>query len=90
MDTEQSGSARARRLAVHYAVLALVTAGVVVFVFVSGACKHAQPQIAGGYDVLTAIGLPRAEDRTGAVGPFVTISNAQSTLSGSLSSSTGA
>src|ERR1700691_5214290 len=54
VDAEQPGSVGARRLAIHYAVLALVTAGVAVFVFPPGATKRAQPQIAGGYDVSAA------------------------------------
>ena len=87
MDIEKSGSVGARRLAVHYTLLALVTAGVLAFVFASGASKHAQPQIAGGYDVsggseaLACLGqkLELAQS-----GRYVTVSNAQSTVGGAL------
>jgi len=84
VDTEQAGSIGARRLAVHYAVLALVTAGVAVFVFTSGAGKHAQKQIAGGYDVSTATACLGPKIELAQSGQFVTISNTQSTLSGKL------
>jgi Kef-type K+ transport system membrane component KefB len=87
VDIEKSGSVGARRLAVHYTLLALVTAGVLAFVFASGASKHAQPQIAGGYDVsggseaLACLGqkLELAQS-----GRYVTVSNAQSTVGGAL------
>jgi Kef-type K+ transport system membrane component KefB len=84
IDAETQGSFRARRLAVHYAVLALVTAGVAVFVFTSGAAKHAQKQIAGGYDVSAASVCLGPKIELAQSGRFVTISNAQSTLSGAL------
>ncbi len=84
IDTETTGSVGARRLAVHYAVLALVTAGVAVFVFASGATKHAQRQIAGGYDVSAAATCLGPKIELAQSGRFVTISNAQSTLSGTL------
>jgi Kef-type K+ transport system membrane component KefB len=84
IDAETQGSFGARRLAVHYAVLALVTAGVMVFVFASGATKHAQRQIAGGYDVSAATACLGTKIELTQSGRFVTISNAQSTLSGAL------
>jgi Kef-type K+ transport system membrane component KefB len=77
-------SVGAGRLAVHYAVLALVTAGVAIFVFTSGANKHAQKQIAGGYDVSTATTCLGAKIELAQSGQFVTVSNAESTLSGKL------
>jgi Kef-type K+ transport system membrane component KefB len=83
-DSEMPASVGVRRLAVHYAVLALVTAGVAVFVFTSGANKHAQKQIAGGYDVSTATACLGAKIELAQSGQFVTISNAESTLSGKL------
>jgi Kef-type K+ transport system membrane component KefB len=83
-DTEMQGSFGARRLAVHYALLGLVTAAVVVFVFTSGTSKHAQKQIAGGYDVSAAATCLGAKMELAQSGQFVTISNAQSTLSGAL------
>jgi Kef-type K+ transport system membrane component KefB len=84
VDTEQPGSVGAARLAIHYAVLALVTVGVAVFVFTSGATKHAQRQIAGGYDVSAASTCLGTKIELAQSGRFVTISNAQSTLSGAL------
>jgi Kef-type K+ transport system membrane component KefB len=83
-DTETPGSVGAKRLAVHYAVLALVTAGVAVFVFTTGANKHAQRQIAGGYNVSAATKCLGAKVELAQSGQFVTISNTQSTLSGKL------
>ncbi len=82
--SEMPASVGARRLAVHYAVLALVTAGVAIFVFTSGANKHAQKQIAGGYDVSTATACLGAKIELAQSGRFVTVSNTESTLSGSL------
>ncbi len=84
VDTEQPSSVGAGRLAIHYAVLALVTASVMVFVFSSGATKHAQPQIAGGYDVSSARVCLGAKMELAQSGEFVTISGAKSTLSGAL------
>jgi Kef-type K+ transport system membrane component KefB len=65
-------------------VLLLVTAGVAIFVFASGATKHAQRQIAGGYDVSAATACLGPKIELAQSGRFVTISNAQSTLSGAL------
>jgi Kef-type K+ transport system membrane component KefB len=86
---EQSGPGGVRRLTIHYAVLALVTAGVLIFVFTSGRTKHAQPQIAGGYDVAAATACLGPKIELAQSGRFVTISNAQSTLSGSLTFKSG-
>ncbi len=83
-DTETPGSVGAKRLAIHYAVLALVTAGVAIFVFTTGASKHAQRQIAGGYDVSAATACLGAKIELAQSGQFVTLSNTQSTLSGKL------
>jgi Kef-type K+ transport system membrane component KefB len=69
---------------VHYALLIAVTAAVVVFVFTSGTSKHAQKQIAGGYDVSAATACLGPKMELAQSGRFVTISNAQSTLSGAL------
>ena len=71
-------------MAVHYALLAVVTAAVVVFVFTSGTSKHAQKQIAGGYDVSAATVCLGPKIELAQSGQFVTISNAQSTISGAL------
>jgi Kef-type K+ transport system membrane component KefB len=69
---------------VHYTLLGLVTAAVVIFVFTSGTSKHAQKQIAGGYDVSAATACLGPKMELAQSGRFVTISNAQSTLSGAL------
>ncbi|HYB24832.1 MAG TPA: cation:proton antiporter, partial [Solirubrobacteraceae bacterium] len=75
------------RLTIHYVLLALVTAVVLIFVFGEGAGEHAQKQIGGSYDVtgvaptLACLG-PKIE--LAQSGRFVTLSNAQSTLGGSL------
>jgi Kef-type K+ transport system membrane component KefB len=84
IDTETPSSVGLRRLAFHYAVLALVTAGVVAFVFSTGTTKHAQPQIAGGYDVSATSACLGAKIELAQSGRFVTLSNAQSTLGGAL------
>jgi Kef-type K+ transport system membrane component KefB len=84
IDIQTTGSIGVRRLAIHYAALFLVTAGVVIFVFTSGASKHAQRQIAGGYDVSATAGCLSPKIELAQSGRFVTISNAQSTLSGAL------
>ena len=89
IDTETPSSVGLRRLAVHYAVLALVTAGVLAFVFSTGTTKHAQPQIAGGYDVSAAGACLGAKIELAQSGRFVTISNAQSTLGGALTFASG-
>jgi len=87
VDIDQSGSAGARRLAAHYTLLALVTAGVVAFVFAAGAGKHAQPQIAGGYQ-LEAGSPARAcvgqKLELAQSGRYVTVSAAQPSVGGSL------
>ena len=54
MDAEMQDTSGGRRLVVHYALLIAVTAAVMIFVFTSGTSKHAQKQIAGGYDVSAA------------------------------------
>jgi Kef-type K+ transport system membrane component KefB len=84
IDTEMPAPVGIRRLAFHYALLALVTAGVAVFVFTTGATKHAQKQIAGGYDVATPTTCLGAKIELEQSGQFVTLTNAQSTLSGKL------
>jgi Kef-type K+ transport system membrane component KefB len=84
---EKSGSVGARRLAIHYTLLALVTAGVVGFVFAAGASKHAQPQIAGGYEVASGAAARAClgeKLELAQSGRYVTVSNAQSSVGGAL------
>ncbi len=84
MNTQQLGSVGTRRIAVHYTLLALTTAAVFIFAISSGTGKHAQPAIAGGYNVAAGAGCLGAKAELVQSGRFVTITNAQSTLSGSL------
>jgi Kef-type K+ transport system membrane component KefB len=89
VDTEMSGSVGSRRLAIHYTLLALITAGVLAFVFSSGSSKHAQPAIAGGYDVSSAAACLGPKIELAQSGRYVTLSNTRSTISGSLKFVTG-
>jgi Kef-type K+ transport system membrane component KefB len=82
--TAQPKLVSSRRLAVHYMILAAVTAAALVFVIAHGKSKHAAPQIAGGYDVVTATACLGAQVELQQSGSFVSISNALSTVSGSL------
>jgi K+:H+ antiporter len=84
MDTERPDSISALRVAIHYTALGLVTAAVVVFVLVTGATKHAQPPIAGGYDVSAGSACLGPKIELAQSGRFVTLSNAKSTVSGAL------
>jgi Kef-type K+ transport system membrane component KefB len=79
-----SGSLGSRRLAIHYTLLALVTAGILAFVFSTGSSKHAQPAIAGGYDVSSATACLGAKIELAQSGRYVTLSNTRSTIGGSL------
>jgi Kef-type K+ transport system membrane component KefB/nucleotide-binding universal stress UspA family protein len=73
-----------RRLAVHYTLLALLVAAGLVFVISNGSGKHAAPQIAGGYGVLTSTACLGQQVELEQSGSFVSITNTLSTLSGSL------
>jgi Kef-type K+ transport system membrane component KefB len=84
MDTEQLGFVGTRRIAVLYTLLALATAAVFVFAISSGTGKHAQPAIAGGYDVAAGSSCLGAKVELVQSGRFVSITNTKSTLSGAL------
>jgi Kef-type K+ transport system membrane component KefB len=84
MRGEDASGAPNRALAALYVVLALLTAAVVVFVVVNGHHRHAQPAIAGGYDVSSSGTCLGSKLDVAQSGRFVSISNAQSTLSGAL------
>ncbi len=84
MDQQQLGFVGTRRIAVHYTLLALATAAVFVFVISSGSSRHAQPAIAGGYDVTAGASCLGAKAELMQSGRFVTITNTKSTLSGAL------
>jgi Kef-type K+ transport system membrane component KefB len=73
-----------QRLVAHYTLLALVTAAAFVFVISQGHGKHAAPQIAGGYEVLTSTACLGQQVELQQSGSFVSIFNALSTVSGSL------
>ena len=72
------------RVAVYYVVLILVTAAVVIGVIVAGSGKHAQPTIAGSYDVSSGAACLGAKAFVVQSGQFVSLSNTQGTLSGEL------
>ena len=72
------------RVAVYYVVLILVTAAVVIGVIVAGSDKHAQPTIAGSYDVSSGAACLGAKAFVVQSGQFVSLSNTQGTLSGEL------
>jgi len=72
------------RVAVHYAILTTVVAAALIVSIALGQNKHAQPTIAGGYDV--SAGAPCLGPKLNIIqsGRYVNLSNATSTLSGSL------
>ena len=72
------------RVAVYYVVLVLVTAAVVIGVIVAGSGKHAQPTIAGSYNVSSGAACLGAKAFVVQSGQFVSLSNTQGTLSGEL------
>ncbi len=80
---EPSAPSRAR-LAVYYAVLVVLVAIVASGVLVSGAGKHAQPGIAGGYGVSAGGQCLGPKFSIVQSGQFVSIGNAASTLGGNL------
>jgi hypothetical protein len=69
-----------RRVGVLYVVLAIALAVVLVYVISAGKSRHAEPQIAGGYDVITRTACLGAQFELEQSGSFATISNAQRTL----------
>jgi Kef-type K+ transport system membrane component KefB len=73
-----------RRLAVYYAMLAAVTLIVVVFVASQGSGQHAQPQIAGGYDVATGASCLDQQFNVVQSGEFVTLADPQTGAGGKL------
>jgi Kef-type K+ transport system membrane component KefB len=80
----EEGRIGQRRIAIHYTVLALAVAAVVVIVVSLGHGKHATPAIAGGYDVSAGQACLGPQINVIQSGQFVDLSNAQTTLSGSL------
>ena len=77
------------RVAVYYAILAPVTAAVIVIVIAAGSGKHAEPTIAGGYDTAAGRACLGGKFDVTQSGQFVSFDNAQSTLSGNLRLKTG-
>jgi len=73
-----------RRLAVHYTILASLTAAVLIVAINLGAGKHATPNIAGGYDTSAGQTCLGATFDLQQSGRYVDLSNAASTLTGSL------
>lgn len=74
---------RARVIA-YYGVLAALTAAVVTVVIVNGGGRHAQPSIAGGYDVSAGMACLGPKLDVQQSGQFVDVGNPQSTISGHL------
>ena len=72
------------RVAVHYVVLAALVAAALIVSVSLGQNKHAQPNIAGGYDVSAGTACLGAKLNIVQSGRYVNLSNPQSTLSGDL------
>ncbi len=72
------------RVAIYYAILVPVTAAVIAIVIAAGSGKHAEPAIAGGYDAAAGRGCLGGKFDVTQSGQFVSLDNAQSTLSGNL------
>jgi hypothetical protein len=72
------------RVAIYYVVLILVTAAVVIGVIAAGSGKHAQPTVAGSYDVSSGAACLGTKAFVVQSGQFVTLSNTQGTLGGEL------
>ncbi len=77
------------RVAIHYTALALVTAAALIVSVALGHSKHAEPNIAGGYDVGSGFACLGPRLNIIQSGRYVNLSNAQSTLSGSLTFKNG-
>ncbi len=84
IETETPSSVGLRRLAVHYARAGAGDGRRGRLRLRTGTTKHAQPQIAGGYDVSAASACLGRKIELAQSGRFVTLSNAQSTLGGAL------
>src|SRR5690242_2907889 len=72
------------RVAVYYVALILATAVVVIGVISAGSGKHAQPTIAGSYDVSSGVACLGTKAFVVQSGQFVSLSNTQGTLGGEL------
>jgi Kef-type K+ transport system membrane component KefB len=68
----------------YYAVLALLTAGVIAAVIAAGSGKHAEPSLAGGYDVATPSACLGPKLDLIQSGRFAAIENTAGTLGGDL------
>jgi Kef-type K+ transport system membrane component KefB len=74
-----------RRLLTYYAILGVLTAAVIAVVLVVGSSgRHAQPAIAGGYDVAAGSSCLGAQIEIAQSGQFVQLSNTASTVSGAV------
>lgn len=78
------GPGRRRLIAIHYTILALAMAAVIVVVVSLGHGKHPPAAIAGGYDVSAGQSCLGPQIDVIQSGQYVDLSNAQSTLGGSL------
>src|SRR5436309_2620744 len=73
----------------YYVVLAVVTAAVVAFSAAAGSKKHAEPTVAGGYDVTGGVSCLGSSFDLAQSGQFVDLTNPQGTLSGTLTLKSG-
>jgi hypothetical protein len=71
-------------VAAYYVALILATAAVVIGVIVAGSGKHAQPTIAGSYDVSSGAACLGTKAFVVQSGQFVSLSNTKGTLGGEL------
>jgi Kef-type K+ transport system membrane component KefB len=69
---------------VYYTCLAIVTTAVVVAVIVAGSGKHAEANVAGGYDVSAGTACLGSKAILVQSGRFVSLANTQGTLGGQL------
>src|SRR5436305_3731005 len=76
---------RTRRLAIYYALLGIVTTLVVIWVVSQGSHRHAQVQIAGGYDVTAGATCLGQQFNIAQSGQFATLDDPQGGASGKLS-----
>jgi Kef-type K+ transport system membrane component KefB len=79
-----SGSPSRSFMTIYYAVLVLLTAAVVAFSASAGSGRHAEPTIAGGYDVSSGTGCLGSKFDLEQSGQFVDLSSSEGPVAGSL------
>jgi Kef-type K+ transport system membrane component KefB len=83
-ESSQTGPVSRTRLAAYYTILGLLTAAVLSVVIVSGASKHSEPLLAGGYDVSTGAACVGTKFDLTQSGRFVSINDTEGSVGGSL------